>query len=159
MTNLVKFDSLCFKLNDIAGKLNNLTKKDIENQLKLIQEELTETVDDLAAGDKVGVLDGYTDLMVTVFGLGEMLKALGFKTEQSLIATAENNDTKFIPGNKVSVVDQTLKMYAEQGIECKAEYNAEYDCYVIKDSNGKIRKPVGFVSNDLSVYVPQGVNL
>lgn len=159
MTNLVKFDGLCFKFNQAAGKLQELSKKNIEEQLALIQEELNETIADLKAGDKVGVLDGYTDLMVTVFGLGEILKSLGFKTEESLVATADNNDTKFIPGNKLSIVDQTLKMYADQGVQCKAEYNQQYDVFVIKDMNNKVRKPVGFVSNDLSIYVPEGVSL
>lgn len=152
----LEFMNLSYKLNKAAGKLNDVKVEDLQNQLKLIQEELNEGVDDLKLKDYIGVLDAYCDLKVTVEGLGMMLESLGFKTQEAAVATARNNDTKFIPVHAVTLVNNTLNKYTSEGIDCKPEYNEEFMCYVIKDQNNKIRKPIGFVSNDLSEFVPEG---
>lgn len=157
-TNAIStFYEQCHKFNKIAGKLENLAIRDIHNQLLLIKEELNETFDDYQKSDYEGILDGYTDLAVTVAGLGFILKELGFKTEEALLATAENNLSKFLDGKETARANASVKALAEQGVTTNLSYNPQYNVFVIKDENNKIRKPVGFVSNNLSKFVPKEV--
>ena len=155
-TNAIsKFYEQCHKFNEVAGKLDNLRIRDIHNQLVLIKEELDETFHDYQTEDAEGVLDGYTDLMTTVVGLGLILKELGFKVEDALLETASNNLSKFIEGADSARVNATIAMLKQQGFKVEAYYNQYHDLFVIKDDKNKIRKPVGFVSNSLIKFVPK----
>ena len=150
-----KFYEQCHQFNQVAGKLENLTMNDVYNQLVLIKEELDETFHDYQAKDFEGVLDGLCDLAVTVSGLAFILEKLGFDVSGALLETAKNNLTKFIDGEDTRKVDATVQHYKEQGVKVYADYSHEYNLFVIKDMNNKIRKPVGFVSNSLVQFVPQ----
>jgi hypothetical protein len=134
------------KFNKIAGNLENVTAESISNQLSYIFEELTETIDALESGDAVELLDGYCDLLVTVQGLGQKLNAAGFDTQEAEKRVNDNNLSKYIPVNKAIHYDPSFTK----------TLNEEYNVYVLRDSNMKIRKPSGFVSVDLSDCVPEG---
>lgn len=155
--SLKDFAGECYLFNTLANKVHYPTKKDLKEQLELIREELAETIRDLDAGDYVGVLDGYTDLMVTVQGLGQQLEVAGFATLEALQATSRNNLTKFVKFSDDDAIINTLEMYGDKNIPITAERNLEYGTIVFKDMQNKVRKPYGFVSNDLTEFVP--VNL
>ena len=157
-TNAIsKFYEECHKFNDVAGKLDGLTIRDVHSQLALIKEELDETFHDYQVEDYEGVLDGCSDLMVTVAGFCLILEKLGFDVDGALLETANNNLTKFIEGSDCDLVDKTIQHYKDQGIETEAVYNSDHDLFVIKDKNNKIRKPLGFVSNSLVQFLPEQV--
>lgn len=154
MTNTIDtFVKKCFTFNNVANKLHpNLQRQDIVNQLKLIKEELQETIDDLEVGDYVGVLDGYCDVMVTTVGLGMILDQLGFNTTEALNDTADNNLTKYLPSNEHDRYASTIIKYKDQTV---MDYtNLEYNLTYFLNENNKIMKPAGFVSNDLTKHVP-----
>lgn len=144
----------CNLFNTLANKVQIPSKKDLREQLELIREELAETIRDLDAEDYVGVLDGYTDLMVTVAGLGQQLEVAGFATLEALQATAQNNLTKFVEFSDNDTIINTLDMYGDKDMLITAERNLEYNTVVFKDMHNKVRKPYGFVSNDLTEFVP-----
>lgn len=157
--DMEEFKSDCWRFNSIAGKSTSLSPADIKKQLDLIQEELNETYAALEALDYTKILDGYCDVLVTTFGLGQQLENLGIRTNLACQDTADNNLSKFIwEGDDVEaaliLVTQSLDNLKSQGVESSAWFSSIDSCYVIKDTNNKIRKPVNFKSNDLSQYIP-----
>lgn len=133
------------EFNDIAGNLTNVTVESIDNQLGFIFEELTETIDGLEAGDKVELLDGACDLFVTVAGLLQKLEAAGYNVAHALGRVNANNLSKFPKLGELFAFEPGHTL----------SYNEKYKRNVIKDGNGKIRKPVNFVAVDLSDLVPK----
>lgn len=157
-TNAIsKFYEECYKFNDVAGKLDGLTIRDVHNQLVLLKEELDEGFEAYLAGDMEALLDAHVDVSVVSAGLGFILEKLGFDVDGALLETANNNLTKFIDGEDTCKVDATVQHYKEQGVKVYADYNSEHNLFVIKDMNNKIRKPVGFVSNSLVQFIPKEV--
>lgn len=128
--------------NTIAGNLNTVTEDSIDNQISFIFEELTETITAFEAGDMVEVLDGACDLFVTVTGLMQKLEAAGYDVETAIERVNANNLSKF--PKEVSEADKALYTVT---------LNEQYNRYVLKDGNGKVRKPSTFASVDLSDLV------
>lgn len=133
------------KFNKISEKLFRTDAENIDNQLSYIFEELTEGIDAFEAGDCVELLDAGCDMLVVVFGLLQMLEANGYNVEEAIERVCANNLSKFVP------VGSPLK-YAK-GIT--KTLNEEYQVYVLKDENMKVRKPSNFVSVVLDDLVPQ----
>lgn len=143
-----------FNFNDLAENTDKLRLENIKNQVRLILEEAHEIMDGVNNNDPVEILDGVADLYVVLNGLTSKLVALGFNVSGALQQTNENNLSKF-PASEVIAKD-TVEMYRAQNIETTYAFNEVHGRYVIKDTNGKVRKPVGFVSNDLSNCLPEG---
>lgn len=146
----------CEVFNNIADKGQVNSKLDLLQQLNLIKEELQETIDAVEAEDYVATLDGYCDIMVTTAGFGQQLSNLGMNIVGALEAVAANNLTKFIPvgleGFKLATLTQ--EEFQSKNIPVIIEQNNQFARYVIKDANNKIRKPLGYVSVDLTPFVP-----
>lgn len=142
---------LISRLNKAAGNLDSVTYTSLHKQCLLIQEELNETLyKGIFLKDPKELLDGCCDVLVTAFGFMQMLDAAGFDTHHALSKVCENNDTKLISTDAVASADETIQMYANQNVQTALFYNEATHCYVVKDTNGKIRKPKGYVSVDLS---------
>ena len=145
------------KFNDISGSAQKVSKDDIENQIKLMKEEVNETAYDFSFDDLVGVLDGCIDTLYVTLGLLQKLKNLGVDTDGAMKQVAEDNLSKF-PSSLQEAIDSIIA-YQNQGANVSMEQNKEHQVYVLKDQNDKVRKPKGFVGTDLSKYVPAGVEL
>lgn len=161
--NIKDFQDDCYLFNTIASNSSVVTKAKIKAQLDLIQEELNETYDALEENDNTKLLDGYCDIMVTAMGLGQQLEVLGMDIDRASRATAENNLDKYIwveddTESAVRAVLASVHALREKGVEATYELNPDYHCYVIKDSNNKVRKPCTFKSNDLSEFVKGAIN-
>jgi hypothetical protein len=150
--NIADFQIDCDAFNSIAGKDEKTTHKDLCRQYYLIEEELRETRTGLAKNDLEEVLDGTIDVLVTTLGMLQKLKNLGFDVSKAMLTTAENNHSKYPITEALAI--ETAEMYDKQDIDVKVSYNSQYDVFVIKDSNDKIRKPSNFVSNDLKDCLP-----
>lgn len=150
--SLDSFATKVLEFNTIAGKNTVPTKQDLLNQMKIIMEEVKETINDLEANDRVGVLDGYTDMMVTVVGFGQMLNNLNIPTNAALHETADNNLTKFprINDNLTVLYANTARKYPQHKVGC----TVYEDRAVFKNENNKVLKPEGYIPNDLSLHVP-----
>lgn len=147
----------CNRFNRIAGKDGVPTVKSLLQQIALIQEELNETREAIFENDHAGLLDGFVDVGVTLAGLGQMLDSLGMNTLAAMKETAVNNLSKFIDSYESETIQNTLDMYKLKHIKITSEYNKEEELVIFKDEDSKVRKPHGFISNNLSKYVPDGL--
>jgi hypothetical protein len=150
--SILYFQESADMFNDISGSSTACTKKDIGNQIALMQEEAQETYDAYVKGDLVETLDGCIDTLYVTLGLLQKLNNLGIDTEGAMQQVAYDNLQKF-PKSEI-VAKETIKMYSEKGIEVISEYNVLHDLGVIKDMNDKVKKPLGFIPTNLIQYVP-----
>ncbi len=151
------FKEDCYAFNEIAGKDKLVSHKDLREQFKLIVEELKETCDGLATNNPEEVLDGTVDVMVTAIGLLQKLQNLGMDVNKALYKTAVNNLSKFPTTEAVAI--ETAEMYERQGVDVVVEFKSDFDVFVIKDTNDKVRKPSDFVSNDLKDCIPENLQI
>lgn len=146
------FASDCYLFNELAGKDKQCSYKDIYQQSLLINEEVNEILCGVTDNNSEEVLDGVIDVLVVTLGLMQKLEQLGVDVSKAMQKTALNNFSKF-PTDFV-IAQESVVALKEKGVECRAEYNEDYELYVIKDSNDKVRKPLDFVSNDLLDCIP-----
>lgn len=133
------------KFNEIAGQLSNPDKDSIALQLDLIQEEYLETVEAFDELNRVGVLDGALDMWVVVSGLLQKLEAMGYNVEEGLKRVTDNNLTKF---PEIGFTQEYVPDNHSQ------TFNKKHKVYVLKNENGKVKKPHGFKPVSLSDLVP-----
>lgn len=129
--------------NKLAGNLKSVDEYSVDNQLDFIFEEFSEGVDGFENKDEIELLDSACDLFVTVAGLMQKLEAVGFDIDSALQRVNDNNLSKF-------PIDEHFPRDPAHMVT----YNSEFQRWVIKDKNGKVRKPLNFVAVDLSDCVP-----
>jgi hypothetical protein len=133
-----------YTFNRIAGNDKKLTYADLKFYTELLQEELDETKGGVDLENDEEILDGAVDVLVVALGLVQKLEQLGFDVSGAMEAVAQNNLSKY-PRNKEDAV-KSLK----PGWSCEEYQGAQL--WVIKDENGKIRKPWNFKSVDLKQF-------
>lgn len=143
----------CYLFNELAGKDKQCSFTDIYQQSMLVHEEVLEIVDGVRKNNPEEVLDGAVDVLVVTLGLMQKLKRLGVDVSKAMQKTALNNFSKF--PSDFAIAQESLANLKRKGVDCRMEYNEEYELYVIKDSNDKVRKPVGFESNSLEDCIPE----
>jgi len=143
------------KFNTISGSAQKTTPSDIYNQIQLMKEEYLETILAFDHSDMTGVLDGCVDVLYVTLGLLQKLQNAGVDTEGAMKQVAQDNLKKF--PKRVKEVTDSLRHYKDQDLELTVDKNFEYNVYVLKDQNDKVRKPLGFVGTDLSKYVPENL--
>ena len=155
------------QFNDISGASKELSEKAFIEQYAYIREEFKEMAstfgDDYCSSLSFKVqmieplLDDCLDVIITVFGMLQKLENLGVDVNQAAIDTAMNNLSKYT--TSPAIAHQTVeKVKIEKGIDAVVTLNEEHGVYVIRNKeNGKVIKPVDFVSNDLNRYVTTGV--
>ena len=132
------------RFNEIAGNLNNVDSDSIAAQMDFLQEEYLELVDAFDADNKVEILDAVCDLRVVLDGLVQKLEAQGYNVEDAMTAVCENNLSKF----KSTVSKADKERYT-------VSLNNKHKVFVLKDDNGKIRKPDSYESVNLTMFVPK----
>lgn len=139
--------------NTIAGSTNT-DYKSFKNQIALIYEEgVKEAGEALRDGSVVKMLDSVVDALYVVMGNLQRLELMGCDIQGAVKQVCIDNISKF-PSDKETAA-KTVLHYNKQNINASWEYNEDYQRYVIKDENKKVRKPIGFTSTDLSKYVPE----
>ena len=157
------------QFNTLCG---SLAKADVVLQLKLMLEELKETVDAVkyelewcgtheelqvlpiksiyrpnkADWDLVELIDGACDMKVISDGLLQILEAKGFDVSKALLKVGDNNLSKF-PTTEPNMADYNPRW--------TKTYNEKFGVWVLKDENGKVRKPHDYVPVDLSDCIPK----
>lgn len=129
------------------------TLEDLKNQFKLIQEEVRELEEGLESNDTVEILDGALDVLVVTVGLLQQLEDAGLCVDQAAIETGANNLSKFPIAETTATCTQMHYDLNFPELDVKTFKHGNY--YVFKDKNDKVRKPVGFKSNDLSSFIPE----
>lgn len=152
------------QFNTLCG---SLAKADVVLQLKLMLEELEETAiavkhmieedqnnairirpygsiqDDW---DLVELIDGAVDMKVISDGLLQILEAKGFDVSKALLRVGDNNLSKF------PTIEPNMADYDSRWTKT---YNEKFGVWVLKDENGKVRKPHDYVPVDLSDCIPK----
>lgn len=147
-----------YNFNLTKGSLaaNNITTEAIRNQLKLIKSELQELEDAIEQRSEIETIDGVMDVLVTTFGMYQMLEAAGAKMQLAETLVGNNNMTKF-PRFLVDA-EHSLNWYKENYPENEFRIVKSVDStganrYMILDENDKVRKPVGYTSVNLQECV------
>lgn len=141
-----------YSFNNIAGNFENVDEASLAAQVKVVVEEVKELEKAFAEKNSIELLDGVCDAFVTVAGLMQKMQEAGFDVNKGLTRVCTNNLSKYV--NSDDITDNEMREYSNRG--WSVDYNMEYDCYVLKDENGKIRKPDGFVPVVLDDLVPKG---
>ena len=141
-----------YAFNTIAGKDNQLSLQDLKEQMKLIKAEVIELEEAIDNNDTSETLKEMFDVYVTLDGLKQKLELLKFFTDAGAQLVAKNNLSKFV--DTKTLADATQMHYGQKGIETTVEYNGAFNKYVVKDKEGKVRKPLGFESVKLDELVP-----
>ena len=150
---LNKFYESVKQFNNLAGN-NDVSIKGFKNQLKLIYEEaIHEGEEALKDKSVVKMLDSTVDALYVVFGNLQKLEMMGCNIEGAIKQVCDDNIGKF-PSNEEDAQKSVLH-YNNQNINVSYTYNPEYNRYVIKDSNQKVKKPWNFTPTDLTQYVPE----
>jgi hypothetical protein len=150
---IIHFFNYCYKFNEIAGKANLASKTDLLNQLKLIQEEVQEMQEAMDINDPVELLDGLVDTMVTCAGMMQKLESLGVDVSKAMTNTALNNLTKFT--DNATVANESVVHYIKNNTLISAIWSDKYKCFVLKDADDKVRKPIDYEPNNLKDCVPE----
>lgn len=141
------------KFNSIAGN-SGTTVKDFKTQQRVVYEECIKEVEEaLNENNVVKLLDGVVDGLYVVLGQLHKLELMGCDIYGAIEQVCNDNLLKFT--SDISIAQKSVVNYNSVNTNVSYTYNEEYNCYVLKDSNGKIRKPFNFVSTDLSKYVPK----
>ena len=132
------------QFNTVAGKADGCTKEELINQLRLIEEEVSEISDGLFYNNAEEVLDGAVDTLYVLLGFIQKLEQAKFDFSRAMQITAENNLTKFPVSGKIASETQDLNPGS------KIVSNLEYNRFAILNESNKVIKPVGYVKNDLA---------
>jgi hypothetical protein len=145
--------------NNIANNIGNNTQQTLRerllNQIKIIQSELNEFKLGVETNDPLETLDGVGDLFVTAAGALQMVDEVS-RAREALLEICDNNLSKFIQisnPNAQQIIQDSVKYYAEKGLHVVAELNSTFGVYVLKDQDGKVRKPTNYKSVDLVSYL------
>lgn len=129
------------QFNDMCGNLENVDKDSIALQLDIFQEEYLETVEAFDELDDTGFLDGVVDEFVVCVGMMLKLEKAGFKVAEAMNRVDLNNLSKFVKIDDPKI-DEIKQDALSKGFTFEPNYG--YGRVVIKDVNGKVRKPSTF---------------
>lgn len=140
--------------NEVAGNLDVVDDSAIESQLALIREETKELMDAFYNNEgNENFLKETTDLFVVLVGLINMLEKKGMNWQEAQLEVGMNNLDKYIAYEDKERLEATEKMYEELDIPVDFYLHNKYDVWVVKDRNGKVRKPAGYQKADISRFV------
>jgi len=129
----------------------------VKRQVALIAEECKELQEAVAVEDWTEVADAVCDIRVVSDWLQELLYQAGFDMESAMEAIAENNMSKLF--KTYSEALETKEYYEEEknlSVYIESKFYKGKDWFVVKNAEtGKILKPKGFVSVDLTKFVPE----
>ena len=141
------------EFNVIAGNYQNIGYDTLLAQAKVVREEgieLYNAVHDVEGKEQI--LKEAVDVLVTAFGFVGILQNLGYDVYGAWKEVNKNNLDKFPKS-------QTDAFYTKTGYEASGvttevvQYN--HNTWVIKDTHGKVRKPIGYQKVCLKKYLPQ----
>lgn len=145
------------EFNAIAGNYEDVDYQKLLSQARVVKEEGLELY--AAVNDVEGdyqLLKECVDVLVVAHGFAGMLQHLGYDVYGAWKATNENNLSKF-PSS------QTDAYYTKMAYEATGEtvevIQHNSSTWVVKDSKGKVRKPIGYQPVELDKYLPSKEDL
>jgi hypothetical protein len=137
--NIIQCLNAIKAFNEIAGNLDKPVNSTLE--YNMLKEEVLEYLEASIAGEEVKQKDALADIMVVLWGtiLKHGWENTFFKVLQEV---CKSNLTKFC--ETADEANETVRKYLVEGIDTHMEFNDQYQVYVIKDIDGKIRKGINF---------------
>lgn len=139
-------------INDFTGQGKLTDKQAMLNSVKIIREELDELEKAIQEDNETQILDGAVDLGVTCSNINAKLIHAGYDLASAIAETDNNNLSKFVTDPEIA--SASIEMYAKKGIKVVAVFHSPTGRFILLDEAQKYRKPIGFVSNDLSAFTP-----
>lgn len=131
------------QFNEICGNIPDVDEASLDLQISLCYEEMVEVIDAFEQRDMKELAKEVADLWVVVAGLVQKMRHAGVDMGSVIEAVCEDNLGKFIPQGQPLQYDSAFT----------ASLNQKYGRWVIKDSNGKVRKANSYKKADVSQYV------
>lgn len=156
------------KFNTVAGKLDpelcygscEGMWVELENASERVVEESRELQDACLNKDPLEILDGLVDVFYTAYHVQLLLEMLGVDVESAKQEVAKNNTLKFYsrfdPKAHLDADYHTVKEGEFVGT-VEAEFDTEEYLVNIRDSDGKVMKPVGHPSPQIKQFIPDKV--
>lgn len=144
-----------YAFNNICGNTKKVTQSTLLNQLKLIQEETVELQEGFDNKSTTEILDACADILYVTVGMLQQLELLGVNVKAAMQQVHLENMLKF-PTNLKDAI-KAVDHYQGRGVDTEYSLNNKYNVYVVKDTNGKVRKPADYCSTDLSKHVPADI--
>lgn len=141
--------------NEIAGNFNLVTQESLVAQANVVEEEGRELLEAALEGNPNEILKECIDCLVVVHGMAQMLQEQGYDVLGAWNAVNKNNLSKFPLTEKEAC--ESVDALSDQGVFCTIETNDHYQVYVIKDENGKVRKPLNYKKCSVAAYTPKGI--
>lgn len=141
--------------NEIAGNSGLITQESLIAQAKVVAEEGNELLEAVLEGSPNEILKECVDVLVTIHGFVKMLEEQGYDILGAWNAVNINNLSKFPVDEKIAC--DSVDALADQGVFCRIEENDHYQVFVIKDGQGKVRKPINYKKCSVAAYTPKGI--
>lgn len=142
-----------YTFNDISGQANDTSKKGIENQIKLIEEETKELREGFEAGSTVEILDACIDILYVTYGLLQKLETK-CNVDAAVKQVHTDNFKKFFDGFEYQLAEETKEYQCSKGKNARVS-ESELGVYAVLDENNKVLKPIDFASTDLTKFVKE----
>lgn len=157
---LSRFVSSVDKFNAMLGRKDNLWEG-MKRQIPIIEEEIFELKQAVAAHDETELLDAVIDVIYTTSELLHMIEEKGYHINKALKEVANSNNSKFIDVEVVKgerlkqlILDSIEHIKETKGVMCEPVLNTEKGLVMLVDENGKIRKPLTFKEPYLAECLP-----
>jgi NTP pyrophosphatase (non-canonical NTP hydrolase) len=152
MSESSTFD-LIVEFNQLSGQEVNWPAKwpsedTIELKLKLIQEEFSELLAEIATKESLeNTAKEIADFLFVIHGLAT---SLGINSQACLAEIAESNMSKYSLDKKL-IEQSVAKLNKENGHGyCEIAKAGQYNWFVRRKSDGKVLKPISYFPPDMS---------
>lgn len=154
--NLQPLVEMSLLFNEISGADTEISHKALQTQAKFVSDEADELRDACQLFNDTGQREGEIikealDVIVTAVGVLQKMQNRGYDIDAAAKEVGLNNLSKYPKDD--TIVKQSLNLYGDKQVICFASYIPQYDCWTIRDAEGKVRKPYGYVSVDSDSFI------
>ena len=141
-----------YEFNRLAGNYDNITKEKLLAQAKVVLEEAKELLQAIENDEgEEQILKELCDCHVPITGISQMLILLGYGVFPAWKKVNANNLQKFCNTELEAIYSK--EAYEAQGIS--VEINKIEEVFVLKDKNGKVRKPLNYEKVSVKEFTPE----
>lgn len=127
-----------------------------EKQAEFMLEEAQETFDNSVISNYTEMLDGACDVLFTLAYYIKLLEDAGFNFEDAYQAVINNNMKKVYNSFYEACEEkEKLEQLTDEDYTIETNVHNGLPFYVIRNSRGKVCKPVDFVPVNLEYFIPK----
>lgn len=152
---VIKFNVMAKGIDPIYSPVSKEFYDRLSVQLKLLRDEVDETLEAIENKDNPEILKETIDVGVVWMGMMGILRAAGFNIQQGMEDVCNNNLSKILSDEEEA--KKSVEVLADQGVEAYVEevfYMGETYYAVRRKSDSKILKPYDYKSVTLEHCIP-----